>query len=174
MGVLTEGSGEKDLVIPSRAHRTARQLAGRQLGVAEGATPPELDQSPSVTDVAVHRENRSGNRFDMDDMIVVAPVLIGILERSPPRGEREPTVVTYEVPEVRHGASIPRCRSLRGHLFGQLQQLVLGHVAVHAERSGRLLGRRRPDHLPDRSAVIDHRGLPGNLGRLRVDRAATT
>lgn len=108
-------------MIPPRAHGTARELARSELGIAEGAAPSKVDQRPPVAHVAVDGENGPRSGIDVDDVVVVAAVLIRVLERAPPGGEREAAVVTDEVAEVRHRASIPRRGSLGSHLLGQFQ-----------------------------------------------------
>ena len=97
MGVLTEGSREQDLMIPPRAHGTAREHAGRQFGVAEGATSSKVDQRPPVADIAVDGQNGPRSGIDVNDVVVVAAVLVRVLERAPPGGEGEAAVVADQI-----------------------------------------------------------------------------
>ena len=84
-------------MIPPRAHGTAWELSGGELGVAEGATSPQLDQGPSVAHITIDGQEGPGAGIDVDDVIVVAAVLVRVLERAPPSGESEAAVVADQI-----------------------------------------------------------------------------
>src|SRR5688500_460104 len=113
----------------------------------------------------------------MDDVVAIAAILVGVLERPPPRSERQPAVVTDEVPEVGHGASIPRApgspsRHLRaGHLARTFPPEPRSNEREVARWSRRALspgggrgGRTRP------TAHLRRQG--GRPRRVRTDRPA--
>lgn len=77
----------------------------------------QLDERAAVGDVPVYRQNGPRSGFHVDHVVVVAPVLVGILERAPPGGEGEPASLADQVPQVRHRASIPRIPGPRPELL---------------------------------------------------------
>lgn len=58
----------------------------------------KLDESATVGEVAVDGKHGPGVPIDVDDVIALAAVLVGLVERAPARGEREPAVVAAQVP----------------------------------------------------------------------------
>jgi hypothetical protein len=90
-------AGKANVVVPAPAHRARREQARGELGSTEGAPPPELDQARTGTGASLHGEQGSGGRIDMGDVVLFTPVLVGPLERPPPRREREPAIPAREV-----------------------------------------------------------------------------
>jgi len=102
----TEETRQVDVVVPAPADRAARQAARPQLGRAERAPAADLDQSERLGNVPIHRQYRARGGLDVDDVIVVAAVLVRVFKRAPPGREGEPTIPAREVSEIGHGASI--------------------------------------------------------------------
>ncbi len=96
--MLTDGAGEKHLVIAARAHGTRRQEAGSQLGAACRAASVKLDEGAAVRQVPIYGQDGPGGGLHMHDVIALTPVLVRVLERSPSCGEREPAVIADQVP----------------------------------------------------------------------------
>lgn len=93
-------------MVPAPAHRAAWQKACSELLFAHRAPSANLDEGFPLPEVPVDRKNRLGLRLYVDHVIVLAPILVGAVERSPSRGERETAVVAREVAQVSHGPSM--------------------------------------------------------------------
>lgn len=93
-------------MVAAPAHGTARHPAAGELRVAARAPSPELEQRPAVEDATVYGQHHARTRLHEDDVVVGAAVLVGCLERPPPRREREATVTTREVAYISHPTSM--------------------------------------------------------------------
>lgn len=89
-------------MIASPAHRAAWQQSARELGGALRTATPERNERPPVRAGPLDGEHRARVGSHVDDVVVLAPVLVDALERPPAGGEREPAVTAGEVPEVGH------------------------------------------------------------------------
>jgi hypothetical protein len=95
-------------MVPAPAHRTTGQPARAQLGRTPGTQSPHLEQRPAVRNVSVYSQDGAGDRLDVNDVVTLAPVLVGVLERAPARGEGKAAIATGEVPEVSHPTMMAR------------------------------------------------------------------
>ena len=102
VGVLTQRSGDEDLVIAPPAYRARGEASGGQLGMAQGATASQLGERGGLEDVPVTGQDGPRLGIHMQDVIVRAAVLVRVLERPPPGRERQSAIATAQVPEVRH------------------------------------------------------------------------
>jgi hypothetical protein len=106
--VLTEGAAQQDVVVPASADRTGRQLPRGDLGRTARAATSQLKEGPTVAEVPIDSQNGSRDGLNVENMIVLAAVLVGILKRSPSGGESEAAVPASQVSEVCHSAMMSR------------------------------------------------------------------
>ncbi|MEA2517817.1 MAG: hypothetical protein QOG16_1655 [Actinomycetota bacterium] len=113
-GVLTEGTGDRHLVVAAPADRTAGQDPSSELLVANGTVPSQLDQAGSVDVITIEGKDRARFGMYVDDVVVPTAILVGPLERPPPGRERQATITAGQIAEVRHPERMalrdgPRC-----------------------------------------------------------------
>ena len=108
--VLKDRALHEDVVIPASADGAARQATGGELRATARAASPQLDQRVPVEDLTVERQNRGGAGLDVEHVVELTPVFVGLVERPPSRGERKPAISAGQVSEVRHATSMaPLC-----------------------------------------------------------------
>lgn len=77
---------------------TARHEAGSEFGLAPGAESSQFQKRYGHCARAIDRENRLRFRFDEENVVVLAAILVGARVGTPRRYEREPTIAACEIP----------------------------------------------------------------------------
>lgn len=95
-------------MIPAPTNGTGRKKAAGHLRRAERAPPSHVYESPEIPGYAVYSQNHAGVRVHEENVIALATVFIGSLERAPACGECQSAVAAGQVARVGHESSMAR------------------------------------------------------------------